>query len=237
MPKAASRRSAWASPIPRSRPTACSSSKDGKEILISIQSEREWKTLCAGVMDQPDLPADPRFANMVARVKQPRSQTRRSVDSFASTDPRRAAEAACRRRHRLCRSEYHGRARRHPHLRRIAVETPSGTVAYPAPAAILVGETRKYGAVPAIGDHRELTKSATREEIVMSAPAMRARSSTSIICGNGSAAQGSHRHRHRAARQGLRATLFQEVGEPKAGDAAPLDYALVPCAPVFPMRS
>ena len=41
-------------------------SKDGKDILISIQSEREWKTLCVKVLDQPDLPADPRVANMAA---------------------------------------------------------------------------------------------------------------------------------------------------------------------------
>ena len=31
-------------------------SKDGKDILISIQSEREWKKLCADVLGQPDLP-------------------------------------------------------------------------------------------------------------------------------------------------------------------------------------
>src|SRR5277367_2678901 len=39
-------------------------SKDGKDILISIQSEREWKTLCAKVLSQPDLPNDPRLSNM-----------------------------------------------------------------------------------------------------------------------------------------------------------------------------
>src|ERR1700759_2435893 len=44
-------------------------SKDGKGILISIQSEREWKKLCAEVLGQPDLPNDPRFANMVERVR------------------------------------------------------------------------------------------------------------------------------------------------------------------------
>jgi itaconate CoA-transferase len=39
----------------------------------------------------------------------------------------------------------------HPHLRRIEVDTPNGTVTYAAPAAIVVGEPRHYGAVPAIG--------------------------------------------------------------------------------------
>jgi crotonobetainyl-CoA:carnitine CoA-transferase CaiB-like acyl-CoA transferase len=42
----------------------------------------------------------------------------------------------------------------HPHLRRIEVDTPNGVVAYPAPAAIFVGEARHYGAVPAIGENR-----------------------------------------------------------------------------------
>ena len=40
----------------------------------------------------------------------------------------------------------------HPHLRRIDVKTPNGVVSYPAPAAIVVGEPRHYGAVPAIGE-------------------------------------------------------------------------------------
>ena len=39
----------------------------------------------------------------------------------------------------------------HPHLRRIDVDTPAGVVAMPAPAAIVVGETRKYRPVPKLG--------------------------------------------------------------------------------------
>ena len=42
---------------------------------------------------------------------------------------------------------------RHPHLRRIEVETEAGAVAYPAPAAIFVGEPRHFGPVPRIGEH------------------------------------------------------------------------------------
>ncbi|MGL4558507.1 MAG: CoA transferase, partial [Afipia sp.] len=41
---------------------------------------------------------------------------------------------------------------KHPHLRRIEVETPNGAVAYPAPASIVVGEQRPYGAVPSVGN-------------------------------------------------------------------------------------
>src|ERR1700712_2521332 len=54
---------------PSIAPYGVFSSKDGKGILISIQSEREWKKLCADVLGQPELPSDPRFANMVERVR------------------------------------------------------------------------------------------------------------------------------------------------------------------------
>jgi len=49
-----------------------------------------------------------------------------------------------------------GELARHPHLRRISVETPSGAVRYPAPATRRrEGETRRYGPVPALGEHTE----------------------------------------------------------------------------------
>jgi formyl-CoA transferase len=127
-------------------------SKDGKDILISIQSEREWKTLCTKVLGQPDLPDDPRFSNMVERVRN-RSLTDGIVgDSFASMTRevllQRLADAD------IAFAEVNTTAdlAQHPHLRRIEVDTPNGVVSYPAPAAIFVGEPRHYGAVPAIGE-------------------------------------------------------------------------------------
>ena len=58
--------------------------RTARDILISIQSEREWKKLCAEVLGQPDLPNDPRFANMVERVRN-RALTDKTVgDSFAT---------------------------------------------------------------------------------------------------------------------------------------------------------
>jgi formyl-CoA transferase len=47
---------------------------------------------------------------------------------------------------------------RHPHLRRIAVQTAGGVTNYPAPAARRAGETRHYGAVPALGEHTETVR-------------------------------------------------------------------------------
>jgi itaconate CoA-transferase len=127
-------------------------SKDGKDILISIQSEREWKKLCAEVLDRPALPDDPRFSNMVERVRNRQATDRTVGDIFAAMTRdellKRLSDAD------IAFAEVNTMAdlATHPHLRRIEVATPAGPVAYAAPAAIVVGEPRSYGAVPAIGE-------------------------------------------------------------------------------------
>jgi itaconate CoA-transferase len=133
-------------------------SKDGKDILISIQSEREWKKLCADVLGQPDLPNDPRLANVVERVRN-RGLTDKIVGGCFAAQSRdellkRLAEAD------IAFAEVNTMADLavHPHLRRIEVETPKGTVSYAAPAAIVVGEPRHYGAVPGIGERPSIAK-------------------------------------------------------------------------------
>src|SRR6266853_857344 len=142
-------------------------SKDGKDILISIQSEREWIKLCAVVLEQPDLPGDPRLANVVERVRNRELTDKIVGECFAAQSRdellKRLAEAD------IAFAEVNSMADLavHPHLRRIEVDTPKGTVSYAAPAAIVVGEPRRYGAVPGIGE---------RPSIVGSPPA-RAKSS------------------------------------------------------------
>src|SRR6202048_5006058 len=63
---------------------ARSRSGKGVDILIAIQSEREWKKLCADVLGQPDLSNDPRFSNMVERVRNRKLTDKTVGDSFAT---------------------------------------------------------------------------------------------------------------------------------------------------------
>ena len=42
---------------------------DGRDILVSIQNEREWADFCREVLRRPDLPTDPRFASNAVRVE------------------------------------------------------------------------------------------------------------------------------------------------------------------------
>src|SRR5580704_894603 len=140
---------------PSIAPYGVFSSSDGKGILISIQSEREWKKLCADVLGQSALPDDPRFSNMVERVRNRQLTDRIVGDSFATMTRddllKRLAEAD------IAFAEVNTMADLavHPHLRRIEVDTPNGVVTYSAPAAIFVDQPRHYGAVPAIGESKD----------------------------------------------------------------------------------
>ena len=172
--------------------------------------------------DQPDLPNDPRFANMVERVKN-RSLTDKTVgDSFGrlARDEllKKLADAD------IAFAEVNTMAdlATHPHLRRIEVDTPNGKISYAAPAAIFVGEPREIWRSARHRRSPRAAKGATRQEVVMSAPAIagekpdidhlrqwigRTEEASDVVTAQ--------------LVKGLRATLFQEIGQPKVGDAAP----------------
>src|SRR3984893_18714070 len=134
-------------------------SRDGKNILISIQSEREWKKLCADVLGQPDLPNDARFANMVERVRN-RAQTDKAVgDIFATMTRDELLERLSDADIAFAEVNTMADLAHHPHLRRIEVATPAGPGSHPPPAAIVVGAPRHFWAVARSGARVGVAKS------------------------------------------------------------------------------
>jgi itaconate CoA-transferase len=138
-------------------------SRDGKDILISIQNEREWKKLCAEVLRQPDLPNDPRLANITERVRNRQLTDKIVGDSFGSLNRDELVQRLDDADVAFGEVNTMADLTVHPHLRRIEVDTPRGVVTYSAPAAIFVGEPRRYGPVPAIGEHAEVPKARSRK--------------------------------------------------------------------------
>ena len=129
---------------------------DGKPILISIQSEREWRSFCGTVLGDAALASDPRFSSNVLRVRH-RAQTDALVAAaFARMDERAATEALMRSDVAFASVNDMAALSAHPHLRRITVPTPAGPVSFPAPAPIIEGQERAYGPVPAIDAHGPL---------------------------------------------------------------------------------
>jgi itaconate CoA-transferase len=138
---------------PSIAPYGVFASRDAAQILVSIQSEREWRVFCRDILGRAELADDPRFSTNVARVRN-RTETDRAVaEAFALCD--RAALIAQLTAADIAFAELNDMSAlsRHPHLRRVTIETPAGAVAIPAPAPIFAGEDRRYGAVPRLGAH------------------------------------------------------------------------------------
>ena len=128
---------------------------DGEVVYLGIQNEREWHAFCGGVLDQPGLADDPRFASNADRL-----QHRDALDAeieavfgrmttpeiVARLESARIANARLRTVQQLS---------DHPQLaargRWREVETPVGPIRATLPPATLAGVTPVMGPVPALG--------------------------------------------------------------------------------------
>ncbi|HEY6024079.1 MAG TPA: CaiB/BaiF CoA-transferase family protein [Pseudolabrys sp.] len=132
--------------------------RDGADVLISIQNDREWRILAEHVLGDKALAADPNFATNVERMKRRAETDGRVAAAFASMDVEPLVDKLARHDIAFGRINDLNLLGRHPHLRRTTVDSPTGPVSMPAPAAIHDGDTRKYGRVPALGEHTELVR-------------------------------------------------------------------------------
>jgi formyl-CoA transferase len=130
-------------------------SKDGVDILISIQSDREWRVLAEKVLDDAALAADPAFATNVERVKRRAETDGRVAKIFGALDADSLEQKLAAADIAFARVNDPAGLARHPHLRRITIGTPSGPVSYPAPAEQHASASRRYGPVPGLGQHTE----------------------------------------------------------------------------------
>jgi itaconate CoA-transferase len=139
---------------PSIAPYGVFATRDGREILISIQSDREWTKFCTEFLREPALAGDERFATNVARVRNRAATDEAVAAAFARLDEADVKDLLTRADVAFASVNDMAALSAHPHLRRIKVETPAGPVAFPAPAPIFVGMARQYGRVPALGEHQ-----------------------------------------------------------------------------------
>ncbi len=130
-------------------------SRDGVDILIAIQNDREWRTLAATVLDDAALADDPAFATNVERMKRRAATDAKVAAKFGTLDAKILIQKLADADIAFARVNTPADLAHHPHLRRITVGTPSGPVSYPAPAEQRTSTSRHYGPVPALGEHTE----------------------------------------------------------------------------------
>jgi formyl-CoA transferase len=132
--------------------------RDGADVLISIQNDREWRVLAEHVIGDKALAADPNFATNVERMKRRAETDGRVAAAFAALDVAPLVEKLARFDIAFGRINDTNLLAQHPHLRRVSVDTPTGPASMPAPAAIHDGAPRRYGAVPALGEHTAMVR-------------------------------------------------------------------------------
>ena len=135
---------------PSIAPYGVFNTKDGQQILISVQSDREWRKLAQVFLERPDLGSDPRFATNVARVANRTLTDAILADVFAQRDAKDAIVTLSRADIAFANVNDMAGLSQHPHLRRITVDTANGPVTYPAPAPRFQDQPRVYGPVPAL---------------------------------------------------------------------------------------
>lgn len=134
-------------------PYGAFATSDGALVLISIQNEREWAGFCAVFLGEPDLAGASGFDSNNARVA-----NRPAVDGHIAAAVLRLSRDAAAARLRAANVAYGfvndvPALARHPALRRMAVQTPGGSVQLVAPPVIQDGEAPAFGPVPGIGEH------------------------------------------------------------------------------------
>lgn len=127
-------------------------SKDGVDILISIQSDREWRILAEHVLGDAALAADPLFATNVERVRRRTETDARVQGAFGALAAEPLIAKLAEREIAFSRVSDLALFARHPHLHRIMVGSPVGPQSYPGPPR---SRAEPYGPVPSLGEHTE----------------------------------------------------------------------------------
>ncbi|EPR21249.1 carnitine dehydratase [Agrobacterium sp. TS43] len=132
---------------------------DGKDVIFSVQNDREWVNFCAKFLHQPELTRRAGFADNMERLGN-RAQLDSIINArfaeLTSDVAMKELEAAGMAYGRL---NQVADVSQHPHLRRVGVATPGGEVEMIAPAAIFNGDKAPaFRAVPALGSHTEALK-------------------------------------------------------------------------------
>ena len=131
---------------------------DGSAVLLSIQNQREWVSLCAEVLNDVALATRPEFATNVSRVKHRQALDEAITERLQRYDGAGLVAALDGAGVAYGRLNDVGGLARHPHLRLGTVKTPAGEARIPVPAARFDGASPRLGDSPALGAHTERVK-------------------------------------------------------------------------------
>jgi crotonobetainyl-CoA:carnitine CoA-transferase CaiB-like acyl-CoA transferase len=132
--------------------------KDDREVLLSVQNDREWAALAGKILGRPELASDPRYANNVGRVAHMMeieamiAEVMRSIDRETAVSRLTEAGIACGRLSMM------DDLLHHPQAWHINAQSPTGAVE-------MMGRGIRFsdcgidgGRVPALGEHSAILR-------------------------------------------------------------------------------
>jgi crotonobetainyl-CoA:carnitine CoA-transferase CaiB-like acyl-CoA transferase len=129
----------------------------GRQINLAVQNDREWRSFCAVVLEQPELADDERFASNSQRVAH-RSALHNTIANAISNLEVESLEArleAARIAYGIMREP--GEIVEHPQMvarnRWRTVGSPGGPVLALLPPVTVRGREPQMGPIPAVGEH------------------------------------------------------------------------------------
>ena len=132
---------------------------DDRQVVISIQNNREWRSFCEVVLQKPEMVAHELFKDNVDRCEN-RPALNEQIDEVLS-HLGRAEVIKLLKEGRIAFGSLNSVAdlSEHQQLRRMEVATPTGPVQLICPPALsageATGESTQFGQVPAIGEHSD----------------------------------------------------------------------------------
>jgi crotonobetainyl-CoA:carnitine CoA-transferase CaiB-like acyl-CoA transferase len=133
---------------------------DGKDVLLSIQNEREWVKLCTDILDDAALAANPLFSNNINRVKNCAALETIIAEKLKRFTREEAVVHLNKSGIACGRLSSMDDLVSHPQVRLTTAQSASGPVEMLAPGAKVKGTDLSLGPVPKIGEH---TQSITKE--------------------------------------------------------------------------
>ena len=136
-------------------PYGAYNTKDNRPVVISIQNQREWDNLCAGVLNEADIATRPEFATNVDRVAN-RPQLDEVVNAVFSQHTREELSAKLK----TAKIAYGALNTvkdfaTHPQLRRQTVRSEAGDISLVASPIRVSEDAAPVKPIPAIGQHND----------------------------------------------------------------------------------
>ena len=138
---------------PSISPYGAFSTGESRSVLLSIQNENEFERFCAGVLERPDVPSDPRFSTNVARCENRDEMDALVERAFQTMGHERVLEKLVASKIAFAEVNDVSSLADHPALDRQHVRTERGDVSIVATPARFDGRRRSMRPVPALGQH------------------------------------------------------------------------------------